>query len=476
MIFVIEDGGSPWTLMMVSRAFRRTALGTPRIWSGISLCGEEKQASGKKRPATRGLRWESGKENCCNAKQLRRALERAKAAPLDLEINCRDGYSIATDEKMKEMVTMVAGERLSQWRSLAFAVEDNVDLSDEFSGSLEGLTFLRLNSFHPHLYNCLRTSARNLRNVEIYVENRPLSRLANAPWWQHIRRLLLDIPLQQIGSLNMTGIRTIQCRSAVDILSKAIELEDLTVQFPFDSKFARVNGPIHFLRLKKLTLRNTIGLLSSISAPLLTHLEIQTGERSDVTTLSPGSIFLPAVTHLSVFPSPPEALASFHCPSLIELCLCRSTEGYTPKSKNDDMVEGGWSPNNDPKKHLKPSVLRIKNLFFTWTVLRDLLRFRLHDCLRELSLIDSPLPRSFFKALMVVTPSGIICSNLQQLSVIYRIKFHRRGMGQDEGEVILRDIFTQRKEQNLGLRRVIAQWLESRVEYGDDSAITVETA
>ena len=428
----------------------------------------------------KGARWEFGKENCCNAKQLRQALKRARAAPLDLEINCRGSYSIAMGDKAKEMVAMVAGERLSQWRSLAFAVEDNWDLSNAFSGSLEGLTFLRLHSFHPDLHNCLCKTARNLRNVEIYVHNEPLTKLANAPWWKRVRRLLLDVPFHRIGSINVAGSRTIQCRAAMDILSKAIELEDLTIQFQIYHDVP-VTTPIHFPRLKKLVLRNTVELLPGIFAPLLTHLEIQSGGRSDGTTLGPGSIFLPAVTHLSVFSSVPAVLASFYCPSLVELCLSADVSGYSQKWNNDLMVTGAWSSDNDIEKHLKPSVLRIEKMLLTWTVLRDLLRFSLRDCLRELSLIDSPLPKSFFNALTVVTPSGVICRDLEKLSVIHRSDIYKkvRAMSRDEGKMILQDILTLRKEQNMGLRRVIAQWRwprVSRVEYGDDLETTMETA
>jgi len=469
-IFVIEDGGSPWTLTKVSRAFRRTALGTPRIWGGISLWGEEKHGSGAQgwyRPTVKSVRWEFGKENCCTAKQLRQALKRARAAPLDLAIKCRRGYPIAIIDKAKEMIRMVAGERVSQWRSLEFAVEDNWDLRDIFSGSLEALTFLRLDSFHRDLYDCLCKTARNLRNVEIHMRNQPLSKLAKAPWWQHVHRLLLEVPFHQVGGLT-TGVPTIQCASAVNILSKAVALEDLTIQVEHYNQFVPTNKPLHFPRMKKLVLRSSDGLLPTISAPLLTHVEIRTGSRRNGATLNPGSIFLPAVTHLSVFSSAPPVLACFYCPSLVQLCLGPALCGH----RNDPIVTFAWSPDNDPEKHLKPSILRIESLDLTWTVLRDLLRFSLRDCLRDLSFIDCPLPKSFFKALMAVAPSSVICKDLEELSVIYTSDIYKRPriMGWDDGKAILKSIFTLRRKQNLGLRRVIAQWRwprVSRVEFSE---------
>jgi len=472
-IFVIEDGGSPWTLTKVSRAFRSTALSTPRIWGGISLWGEEKHdfgPRGRHRPTLRSVRWEFGKENCCTAKQLRQALMRARAAPLDLAIKCGRGYPISIINKAQEMIGMVAGERLSQWRSLEFTVEDSWDLRDMFSGSLEGLTFLRLNCFHKDLYDCLCKTARNLRNVEILMRNRPLSKLAEATWWQHIHRLLLGIPLHQVGWPRTTSEPTIQFASAVDILSKAVALEDLTVHLEGYNDFMLTNKPLHLPRMKKLVLICSAALLRTISAPLLTHAEIKTGSWSVGVTLNPGSIFLPAVTHLSVFSSAPTVLAYFYCPSLVQLCLGSDLSGA---HHNDPVVTFAWSLNNDPEKHLKPSVLKIEGLDLTWTILRDLLRFSLRDCLRDLSLVDTPLPKFFFEALMAVTPSTVICKDLEKLSVIYTSDIYKspRIMGWDEGKDILKSIITLRREQNLGPRRVIAQWPSVlSVEFGDDNS------
>ena len=472
-IYVIEDGGSPWTLTQVSRAFRTTVLSTPRIWGGITLWGGDRFGPGVyTRPTMGGGRWEFGKENCFNAKQLRQALKRAKAAPLDLTINCKWGYSRIMDDRGKEMIAMVGGERLSQWRSLEFAVEDYWDLSDMCSGSLEGLTFLRLNSFHQDLYDCLCKTARNLWNVEVHMRNQLLSKLTNAPWWQHVHRLLLVISLRQVGSVGPSTLRTIQCDSAVDILSKAVELEDLNVQFEHYTEFTPIQKHLHFSRMKKLILRSSVGLLPKISAPLLTHLEIQSGGWASEATFNPGSIFFPAVTHLSVLSSADPVLASFYCPSLVQLCLGAHSASGTSKYNNDLMVISAWSPDNDPSKHLKPSILRIEGLAFTWTILRDLLGISLHDCLRELSLVDCPLPKSFFKALMAVTPPNVICEDLEKLSVIYSSDLDKRAriMGWEDGKAILKSIFTLRREQNLGLRRVFAQWQwpkVSQVEFGD---------
>lgn len=421
------------------------------------------------RSTRRGIRWESGKENCFNAKQLRQALERAKAAPLDLAIDWRRTWD---DSAKKEMIAMVAGERLSQWRSLEFAVEGNWDLGDIFSGSLEGLTFLRLKSFHQGLYDCICKTARNLRNVEIRIYNQLLSKLADAPWWQHVHHLFLAIRMRRMGTLGEQAVHTVQYDSAVDILSKAVELEDLTVQFGHHSQLITIQKRLHLSRVKKLTLKSCAALLSNISAPLLTHLEIQGGEWVDGATFNPGSIFFPAVTHLSVFSSAEPVLASFYCPSLVQLCLGSCIDTRTSKYC-DRMVKLAWSPDNDPSKHLKPSVLKIEGVPVTWTVLRDLLRFSLHDCLRELSLIDIPLPKSFFQALMAVTPPSVICENLEKLSMIYSSDLDKRAknMGWEEGKAILKRILTLRRKQNLGLRRVTAQWHQprmARVDFGDD--------
>jgi len=476
-IFVIEDGGSPWTLTRVSRAFRRTALSTPRIWGGISLWGKEKYITGSQewyRPVLRGVRWEFGKENCCNAKQLSQALKRARGAPLDLAIHCGWSHEVTISDKAKGMIAMVAGERLSQWRSLEFAVQDNWDLSDIFSGSLEGLMFLRLNSFHQDLYNCLCKTARHLRNVEIYIRNQPLSKLANAPWWRHIHRLLLEVPYRQAGSPNSVPYH-IQCSSAVDILSKAVKLEDLIVQFELPSGLAPIKKPIHFPRLKKLALRASIALLGALSTPLLTHLEIKTGGWGFGNRVAPNTIFFPAVTHLSFFSSGPAVLASLHCPSLVQLCLGPES-GHGQKYFDYHVITTAWNPDNDPERLLKPSVLRIEGLVIKWTVLRDLLRLSLHDCLRELILVDSPLPKSFFKALMAVSRSTVICGDLEKLSVIYESDLNKgeRIMGWSDGREILKSILTLRREQNLGLRKVIAQWpRQSRVEFSDDSGVSL---
>ena len=416
---------------------------------------------------TKGVRWESGKENCFNAKQLRQALERAKVAPLDLAFNWEGTINYW---KKKEMIAMVA-ERLSQWRSLEFAGENYWDLSDICSGSLEGLTFLRLNSFHQGLYDCICKTARNLRNVEIHIRNQFLGKLTDAPWWQHVHRLLLAIPTHPMGDLSGRVVRTIQCNSAVDILSKAVELEDLNIQFWHNSEFRRIQKHLHFSRMKKLILNRSASLLPNISAPLLTHLEIQREGWSYGATFNPGSIFFPAVTHLSVFSSGDPILASFYCPSLVQLCLGAHIDTSISKY-NDRMVKLAWGPDNDASKHLKPSVLRIERLNLTWTVLRDLLRFSLHDCLRELSLVDITLTKSFFKALMAVTPPNLICEDLETLSVIY-LAPKMKIMRWHKGMAMLESIFTLRRKQNLGLRRVTAQWHKPkmvRVEFGDDES------
>ena len=422
------------------------------------------------RSTPRGVRWESGKENCFNAKQLRQALKRAKAAPLDLAIEWRAWI----DREKKEMIAMVAGERLSQWRSLEFTVEGDLDLSDICSGSLRGLTFLRLNSFHQGLYDCICKTARNLRNVEIRMHNQLLSKLTDAPWWQHVHHLLLAIPLHQRGTLSERAVREVQCNSAVDIFSKAVELEDLTVLFGHHAEIITIQKRLHFPRMKKLILKSSAALLPNISAPLLTHLEIQRGEWVGGATFNPGSIFFPAVTHLSVFSIVETILASFYCPSLVQLCLgARFACGLS--KYNDRMVTLAWSPDNDPSKHLKPSILKIEGVPISWTVLRDLLHFSLHDCLRELFLFDIPLPKSFFQALVAVTPPSVICENLEKLSMIYSSDLDKRArtMGWEEGKAILKRIFTLRRKQNLGLRRVTAQWHHprmARVEFGDDES------
>jgi len=258
--------------------------------------------------------------------------------------------------------------------------------------------------------------------------------------------------------------------SAVDILSKAVALEDLTLEFEGYNEFMPTNKPLHFPRMKMLVLRCSAGLLPTISAPLLTHVEIKPGSWGDGATLSPGSVFLPAVTYLSVFSSAPPVLACFYCPSLVQLCLGPPLFG---DRRNDAVVTFAWSPDNDPEKHLKPSVLRVESLVLTWTVLRDLLRFSLHDCLRDLSFVDCPLPKPFFKALMAVTPSSVICKDLERLSVIYTSDTYKkpRIMRWDDGKAVLKSIFTLRREQNLGLQRVIAQWRGgSRVEFSDDNS------
>ena len=75
-------------------------------------------------------------------------MTRTKAAPLDLAINYRGDKVIV--------------ERLSQWLSLEFALEDYWYL---FSSHLEGPTFLYPNSFHQGLYDCICQTDRNLQNV-----------------------------------------------------------------------------------------------------------------------------------------------------------------------------------------------------------------------------------------------------------------------------------------------------------------------
>jgi hypothetical protein len=457
-----------------------------RAWHAQNLerdlaVGKEGLASGAQGWFTstmRGVRWESGKEHCYNTKQLRQALKRARAAPLDLAINCRGGYPTATDDRAKEMVEMVAGEHLSQWRSLEFAVEDDWDLSESFSGSLERLTHLRLNSFHRDLYDCLCETARNLQDIEIHMREQPLNKLADAPWWQHVHRLLLVITSFRVSfEVALENEYEIQCNSVVEILSKADELEDLAVQFEYSTDFTPFGKSLHFPRMKKLVLRSCAGLVPTISAPLLTHLEIRGGGWRKG-ALDPGSICFPAVTHLSVFSSAAPVLASFYCPSLVQLCLGADLSGGSRKSNNDRIVTSAWSPYSDPEKHLKPLVLKIESLAFTWTVLRDVLRFSLHDCLRELSLVDSPLPKSFFKALMAVEPSSVVCEGLETLTVKYKtdIYYKTKVMGWDEGKEILQSIFTLRRERNLGIRKVIAQWPwqwpgSAHVEFSDDSGI-----
>ena len=156
---------------------------------------------------------------------------------------------------------------------------------------------------------------------------------------------------------------------------------------------------------------------------------------------------------------------------MVQLCLGPDS-GHGQKYINDRMIISAWNPDNDPERLLKPSVLRIENLVFTWTVLRDLLRPSLHDCLRELILVDSPLPKSFFKALMAVSRSTVICEDLEKLSVIYESRPYtdERTISWSNGREILKSILTLRREQNMGLRRVIAQWpRQPRVEFSDDS-------
>ena len=58
------------------------------------------------------------------------------------------------------------------------------------------------------------------------------------------------------------------CDSAVDILCKAGEPEDLNIQFEHYIGFIPIKKPLHFSRMKQLVLRSSAGLLPTISVPL----------------------------------------------------------------------------------------------------------------------------------------------------------------------------------------------------------------
>ena len=101
-----------------------------------------------------------------------------------------------------------------------------------------------------------------------------------------------------------------QSRATVDILSKAVELEDLSVQFPTHHGrvapvIEPVKKPIHFPRLKKLVLKSGAGPLNGVPAPLLAHVETSSHEYHDSSAVSLA----------------PNVLAAFRCPSLVRLYL-----------------------------------------------------------------------------------------------------------------------------------------------------------
>jgi hypothetical protein len=112
-LFYTEDPSqSPWTLMQVTRTWRATALCTRAIWTRIMIAAVIWKEQGQERHY-------EGREVCVNQQQLGRALRRAGNSPLDILVDCDQGFlggrcaSKRDAREFDEMVSMLSSPHRS---------------------------------------------------------------------------------------------------------------------------------------------------------------------------------------------------------------------------------------------------------------------------------------------------------------------------------------------------------------------------
>lgn len=348
-IFIIHVRGnfqSPWSVMHVCRAWRNAALTTRAVWGAILLAPPP---SGKK--AKSRARILNGREVCVKELQLRRALARAGATPLDLhigfELKRRRRYHGAMDWGLKQksaieylLQYMPTGADKRKLRSLEIDTGGSVTFAlqsfDRFD--FKELEALQVDCSYPELIQRIAKEAKGLRRL--CALSTDIQKLVASPWLRRLEELeVLDNHYNDPTKVIRTILLSTNLLRSLSIHGGTITSGEPKIDLP---------------HLRRLEIRK-VSSFWPIDCPNLTHLTIVC-DWSGPEQLAKNSIHLPflQVFKCTCFSSLP-CLRAFLVPSLREFDL----EGYHSKSIMRTGMQQVWDGGSSP--NINPVIFRLRN-------------------------------------------------------------------------------------------------------------------
>lgn len=168
-VVIQKDHPGPWLLVGICRAWRSIAFGTPRLWSAVRVVNPLAEAGSADHPLPQ-WRYGDGRENCITVSHMKMLLSRAKSAPLDIAIDNRYPSKEVDWSPFDEMLQLLGGERLNQWRSIEITgnfKKDHVALDRVFddTGELKGLEVVNLWGRCDPLLANIRQHSRRIHTI-----------------------------------------------------------------------------------------------------------------------------------------------------------------------------------------------------------------------------------------------------------------------------------------------------------------------
>jgi hypothetical protein len=383
-IFIIHVRGnfqSPWSVMHVCRAWRIAALTTRAVWGAILLAPPSPGKRAKSR-----ARILNGREVCVKELQLRRALARAGATPLDLrigfELKRRRYYGAAylglkqknaIESLLQHMPTGADKRKLRTLEidtggSVTFALEsfDRFDFKD--------LEALQVDRSYPELIQRAAKEAKGLRRLG--APSTDIQKLVATPWLHRLEELeVLDNHYNDPTKIIRTILLSTNLLRSLSIHGGTITNEEPKIDLP---------------HLRRLELRK-VSCFWPIQCPNLTHLTIVCNW-SGYEQLAKNSIHLPylQVFKCTCFSSLP-CLRAFLVPSLREFEL----EGYHSKSIMRTGMQQVWDGGSSP--NINPILFRLRNAAVHPKVVADVVKQMTR--LEELNLEHVSIGSEFLKEL-----------------------------------------------------------------------------
>lgn len=241
-------GTSPWILARVCRAWYRIALGTPTLWCKILVtdctkCYWDMQTAGfiPSHERTGSVRSHSSIQICVNTIEIRKALQRSGAAPLEITLaflwRSEDSISEPGAHFYHRLYREIFNDSVNP--RISRLILDNQEVWDIFSsvalssitgidGSLPNLTSLQINSLVPFsmttqdgtpMLKAALESARKLREIRLGLNA--------VPEWLQYSTWRLTGYSSSISSLKELRVR--KTHTLDSILGGPVNIESLVI-------------------------------------------------------------------------------------------------------------------------------------------------------------------------------------------------------------------------------------------------------
>ena len=437
---------SPWTLTAVSRAFRATAFSTPRLWGHITITNKDPLC-----------RWMNGSEQCNTLRRLQRALSRAAAIPLDIDINLRTETNL--DAKLAERATKLLRTLLrtsSRWISLNigdFWVWDfDYGRLEKDYRSLESLVIT--GTTPPGLIIAIHQSALNLTSLESKGLQITNFAVFSITWWSRLTTL-------SYKAHSRDDIATYRIR-ILDTIAQCTQLRKLTLSMGTLRFTAAEVAPFNsrsLPNLRKLYFIN-VNCVMLFKCPKLTHLSYETNHlmpARNITTLihNTDEHRLKRLVYLKVESTfVGQYLAPLVAPNLRDL---RITVSGTRRAEGlDGAFRKLWEERSEV---LSPKFFQLKGMSLGVNVLKSALEKM--EGLESLTMTDVKIAKTAFKNFAIKLKDkkrSILCPKLVTLDV------DCSKLEAEEVEYILREVAESRRIAGIPLESLIYRNFQGTVD------------